>query len=352
MATRGTGPAVPGERKRILTGVRPSGPAHVGHYAGALVHWARLQHEYESFFLLADYQVSDYADNIELVRWAVWEFTLDWLAVGLDPDIAHFVIESGVPEFAELTLHLSWFLGIGHLQRNPTLKAEMEKLEGKSLPVAFLTYPVMQMANILMPKAHLVPVGEDQLPHIEMTRDVAQRFNTRFGEVFVLPEGWVGDVPRLVGVDGKAKMSKSLDNAIYLKDDEATLRQKVRGMYTDPTRLRATDPGHVDGNPVFMYHDAFNPDRAEVDDLKARYVAGKVGDVEVKDKLFRAMNALLAPMRERRASWQKRPNDVRDVLAAGTAEMKRRAEALMEDVRAALRLNYLRDGPPPPLGAA
>ena len=340
-------PPAGGERKRILTGMRPSGPAHVGHYAGALQHWVRLQQEYESFFLLADYQVSDYADRIDLVRWAVWEVALDWLAVGLDPEDSHFVIESGVPEFAELTLHLSWFLGMGHLQRNPTLKAEMDNLEGRVVPVAFFNYPVMQVANILMPKAHLVPVGEDQLPHIEMTRDLAQRFNTRFGEVFVLPEGQVGKVPRLVGLGGGAKMSKSLNNAIYLKDDEATLRQKIRGMFTDPTRLRATDPGHVEGNPVFMYHDAFNPNTAEVDDLKARYVAGKVGDVEVKEKLFNAMNVLLAPIRERRAHWEQRPNDVRDVLAAGTAAMKQRAEITMGEVREALHLNYFADGPAP-----
>ena len=338
------------ERRRILTGLRPSGPSHVGHYAGAFSQWLELQDEYESFFLLADYQVSDYADNLPWIRWGLWEVALDWLGVGLDPDISHFVIESGVPEFAELTLHLSWFLGLGHLQRNPTLKAELADLEAtsKSVPVAFFNYPIMQIANILLPLAHLVPVGEDQLPHIEMTRDVAIRFNRRFGDTFVVPEGRVGAVPRLVGIDGKGKMGTSAGNAIFLKDSEETLRAKVRSMFTDPKRLRATDPGTVEGNPVFMYHDAFNPNTDEVDDLKARYRTGRVGDVEVKDRLFDAMNAFLAPIRDRRSQWAARPDDVRDVLAAGTAVTKRRGEALLEQVRTALGLDYLRDGPPPP----
>ena len=259
-----------------------------------------------------------------------------------------------MPEFAELTLHLSWFLGLGHLQRNPTLKAELADLEAttKSVPVAFFNYPVMQIANILLPLAHLVPVGDDQLPHIEMTRDIAIRFNRRFGNVFVVPEGRVGSVPRLVGIDGKGKMGTSAGNAIFLKDSEETLRAKVRSMFTDPKRLRATDPGTVEGNPVFMYHDAFNPDTAEVDDLKARYRTGRVGDVEVKDRLFNAMNAFLTPIRDRRAYWAERPDDVRDVLAAGTAVTKRRGEALLEQVRTALSLDYLDDGPPaPPEGA-
>ncbi len=342
------------ERRRILTGLRPSGPSHVGHYAGAFSQWLELQDEYESFFLLADYQVSDYADNLPWIRWGLWEVALDWLGVGLDPERSHFVIESGVPEFAELTLHLSWFLGLGHLQRNPTLKAELADLEAttKSVPVAFFNYPVMQIANILLPLAHLVPVGDDQLPHIEMTRDIAIRFNRRFGNVFVVPEGRVGAVPRLVGIDGKGKMGTSAGNAIFLKDSEETLRAKVRSMFTDPKRLRATDPGTVEGNPVFMYHDAFNPDTAEVDDLKARYRTGRVGDVEVKDRLFNAMNAFLTPIRDRRAYWAERPDDVRDVLAAGTAVTKRRGEALLEQVRTALSLDYLDDGPPaPPEGA-
>ncbi|MEX0786783.1 MAG: tryptophan--tRNA ligase [Dehalococcoidia bacterium] len=331
-------------KKRILTGIRPTGPLHLGHYAGALENWLRLQDDYECFFLIADYQVSDYADDIDTVREAVMEIALDWLALGLDPERGHYVIESLVPEHAELTTWLSWYVGMGRLQRNPTLKAEMADLEERkheSVPVAFFTYPIMQVANILLPKAHLVPVGEDQLPHIEMTREVARRFNRLFGDVFPEPEGLVGRVPRLVGLDGNAKMSKSLDNAIYLKDGAETLTKKVMSMFTDPTRLRATDPGHVEGNPVFMYHDAFNPDTAEVQDLKERYVKGNVGDVEVKQKLAAALNTLLDPVRERRAQFAARPGVVRDALATGTAHAKKVAERTMEDVRAALKLRYL-----------
>jgi tryptophanyl-tRNA synthetase len=327
--------------KRILTGIRPTGPLHLGHYAGALENWVRLQAEYDCYFLIADYQVSDYADDMGRVREAVWDVALDWLAVGLDPERSAFVIESLVPEHAELTLWLSWFLPLGMLQRNPTLKAEMEEFGRKSVPVAFFTYPVMQVANILMPRAHLVPVGEDQLPHLELTREVARRFNRQFKDVFPEPEGLVGRVPRLVGIDGQSKMSKSLDNAIYLKDSPAVVNEKVRSMFTDPTRLRATDPGHVEGNPVFLYHDAFNPDREEVADLEDRYRRGAVGDVEVKQRLATALNTFLEPIRERRARFAADMGLVRDAVAAGTDRARQAAQNTMALVRDALDLRYL-----------
>lgn len=328
-------------KKRILTGIRPTGSLHLGHYAGALENWVSLQTSYDCYFLIADYQVSDYADDMARVREAVWEVALDWLAVGLDPERSSFVIESLIPEHAELTLWLSWFLPLGMLERNPTLKAEMEEFGRKSVPVAFFTYPVMQVANILMPRAHLVPVGEDQLPHIELTREVARRFNRQFKEVFPEPEGLVGRVPRLVGIDGQAKMSKSLDNAIYLKDTPAVVNEKVRSMYTDPTRLRATDPGHVEGNPVFQYHDAFNPNSEEVADLKDRYRRGAVGDVEVKQKLATALNTFLDPIRERRARFTGKMGLVRDALADGTDRARKAAQATMALVHEALDLRYL-----------
>ena len=328
-------------RLRVLTGIRPTGPLHLGHYAGALENWVRLQTRYDCHFLIADYQVSDYADDVRRVREAVWEVALDWLAVGLDPERSAFVIESLVPEHAELALWLGWFLPLGMLQRNPTLKAEMEDFGRKSVPVAFFTYPVMQVANILLPRAHLVPVGEDQLPHIELTREVARRFNRQFRPVFPEPEGLVGRVPRLVGTDGQAKMSKSLDNAIYLKDPAAVVKEKVRSMYTDPTRLRATDPGHVEGNPVFLYHNVFNPDRDEVAELEDRYRRGAVGDVEVKDRLATALNAFLEPIRERRARFEADMGRVRDAVAAGTARARESARATMALVREALDLGYL-----------
>ncbi len=336
-------------RKRILTGIRPTGPLHLGHYAGALRQWLELQDEYECFFLIADYQVSDYVDDIDHIRRSVWEVALDWLAVGLDPEKGHFVIESQVPQHAELSVLLSWYLPLGRLQRNPTLKSEMETLEEtkKSVPAGFFIYPLMQVANILMPRAHLVPVGDDQLPHVELARDVAERFNREMGaDVFPLPEARLGRVTRLVGLQGNAKMSKSVDNSIDLKDDTETVNKKVMSMYTDPTRLRATDPGHVEGNPVFMYHDAFNPDVAEVADLKERYVRGAVGDVEVKKKLAVAINKLLDPMRERRAHFEAHPGLVEQALAKGCKEGRDAAEATMVEVRKALRLDYLERGMP------
>ena len=329
------------KKKRILTGIRPTGPLHLGHYAGALENWVGLQTSYDCYFLIADYQVSDYADDMARVREAVWEVALDWLAVGLDPERSAFVIESLIPEHAELSLWLSWFLPLGMLQRNPTLKAEMDAFGRKSVPVAFFTYPVMQVANILMPRAHLIPVGEDQLPHIELTREVARRFNRQFKEVFPEPEGLVGRVPRLVGIDGQAKMSKSLDNAIYLKDTPTVVNEKVRSMYTDPTRIRATDPGHVEDNPVFLYHEVFNLNREEVADLKERYLRGAVGDVEVKQKLATALNTFLEPIRERPAHFAAKMGLVRDALAQGTDRARKAAQTTMALVREALDLGYL-----------
>jgi tryptophanyl-tRNA synthetase len=328
-------------RKRILTGIRPTGPLHLGHYAGALENWLRLQGTYDCYFLIADYQVSDYADDIARVRESVWEVALDWLAVGLDPEQSAFVIESLIPEHAELMVWLSWFLPLGMLQRNPTLKAEMEDFGRKSVPVAFFTYPVMQVANILMPRAQVVPVGEDQLPHIELTREVARRFNRQFKSVFPEPEGLVGRIPRLVGTDGQAKMSKSLNNAIYLKDPAAVVDAKVRSMYTDQTRLRASDPGHIEGNPVFMYHDAYNSNVEEVNDLKERYRRGAVGDVEVKQKLATVLNAFLDPIRERRARYEANMSFVRDALELGTSRARNIAQETMALVRDALGLGYL-----------
>jgi tryptophanyl-tRNA synthetase len=330
------------ERKRILTGIRPTGPLHLGHYVGALENWKRLQTEYECFFLIADYQVSDYANDIERVRRAVFEVALDWLAVGLDPEGSHYVIESEVPEHCELAVLLSWYLPMGMLQRNPTLKSELASLSDEGNNVAFFFYPVMQVANILMPKAHLVPTGEDQLPHIEMTRELARRFNRRFGETFPEPEGLLGRVPRLLGLHGPdAKMSTSADNAIWLKDDEETVNRKVMSMYTDPKRIHATDPGTVEGNPVFSYHDAFNSDTAEVEDLKERYRGGRVGDVEVKQRLAKVLNDLLEPIRERRAQFEAKPVLVKEALAEGSRVGKQRAEATMAEVRERMKLDYL-----------
>ncbi|MBI5289233.1 MAG: tryptophan--tRNA ligase [Chloroflexi bacterium] len=337
------------ERKRILTGIRPTGSLHLGHYAGALKQWVELQDDYECFFLIADYQVSDYVDDIDHVRRSVWEVALDWLAVGLDPQHGHYVIESQVPQHAELSVLLSWYLPLGPLRKNPTLKSEMEDLERtrKSVPVGFFIYPLMQIANILMPRAHLVPVGDDQLPHIELTRDVAERFNRETGvDVFPLPEARLGKVTRLVGLDGDAKMSKSKGNTINLKDDAETVRRKVMSMFTDPNHLRKEDPGRVEGNPVFMYHDAFNPDVDDVANMKEHYQRGGLGDVEVKKKLIVAIDNLLDPMRERRAHYEARPKLVQEALEAGCKAGNAAADATIDDVRRALKLDYFDRGMP------
>jgi len=336
------------ERKRIVTGIRPTGPLHLGHYAGALSTWLELQGKYECYFLIADYQVSDHADDLRRVRNAVWEVALDWLAAGLDPDGANFVIESGVPEHAELTTWLSWLLPVGMLERNPTLRAEMEAIEhphdsttkGKSVPVAFYIYPVMQVANILLPRAHLVPVGEDQLPHVELARETARRFNRDFKPIFPEPEALIGRVPRLLGTDGNAKMSKSLGNTIDLKDGADAVARKVRAMYTGPSRA-ANEPGKVEENPVFGYLDAFDNDSAEVSDLKERYARHGVSNVELKDRLTRVLNELLEPMRQRRAQYEGNMTQVRDALEKGTGRARAVARETMERVHDALDLDYL-----------
>jgi len=330
------------EQKRILTGIRPTGPLHLGHYVGALENWVKLQKEYECFFLIANYQVADYVDQLDVINESIIEVATDWLAVGLDPESSHFTVESLVPEHAELSMWLSWFIQLGRLQRNPTLKNEIDALGNKPVSLAFFNYPILQVANILMPKAHLVPVGEDQLPHIEMTREIARKINKLAGhELFPIPKGLVGRVPRLVGINGPdAKMSKSADNAIYLKDDEETVKKKIMKMYTDPSRIHATDPGKVEGNPVFIYHDAFNTNTDEVKDLKERYTNGTVGDVEVKTKLFDAINAFLLPIRDERNKYAQNKKIVKEFLQQGSSHSSQVAKETMQELKSALNLGY------------
>jgi tryptophanyl-tRNA synthetase len=337
------------DRRRILTGIRPTGPLHVGHYAGALENWVTLQRTYDCYFLIADYQVSDFAGDLPRVRNAVWEVALDWLAVGLDPNDANFVIESTVPEHAELMTWLAWFIPVGMLERNPTLRAELEAIDhpgdattkGKSVSVAFYIYPVMQVANILLFRAHLVPVGADQVPHIELTRETARRFNREFKAIFPEPEALVGRMPRLVGTDGNAKMSKSRGNTIDLKDSAEVVERKVRRMYAGPPRS-AKEPGTVAENPVFLYLDAFDPDAANVMDLKERYERTGVSNKELKDRLTTILNELLEPMRERRAKYESNTSLVREAFEQGTQRGRAIARETMAMVRDALDLDYFR----------
>ena len=328
------------QKKRILTGIRPTGALHLGHYVGALHNWVDLQNQYECYFLIADYQaLGDHFHDIDLIRDSVLQVTLDWLAVGLDPENSSFAVQSYVPEFAELTMLLSFITPLGMLERNPTLKGELDALEVERRTVGFFNYPMSQVADILIPRAHLVPVGDDQSPHVEMTREVAPKFNRKFGEVFPEAETLIGKVPRLSGTDGQGKMSKSKGNVIMLGDDEKTVTKKVRGMFTDPNRIRADIPGKVEGNPLFQYHDAFNPDTAQIEDFKTRYREGNIGDVEVKMALAEAINNFLDPIREKRHYYEQNMNLVEDALMAGVARTRVIAAETMKMVRDAMRIS-------------
>jgi tryptophanyl-tRNA synthetase len=327
----------------ILTGDRPTGPLHLGHYTGALANRLKLQHEYRTYILIADLQaLTDNAEQPEVVSGAVREVLLDNLAVGLDPEAVTFVLQSGVPELAELTQIYLNLVTLARLQRNPTVKDEMrQKGFGANVPAGFLAYPVSQAADITGFEADLVPVGQDQVPVIEQTREIVRRFNSLYGETLVMPKAMTPEVgARLPGIDGQAKMGASLGNAIDLGDRPEVVREKVMRMYTDPTRKRATDPGHVEGNPVFAYLDAFDPDRARVSDLKDRYRGGRVGDVAVKRHLADVLDVFLGPLRGARASWEARPDEVADILADGTARGREAVVKTLDGVLAAVGLAH------------
>ncbi|HWQ13599.1 MAG TPA: tryptophan--tRNA ligase [Roseiflexaceae bacterium] len=331
-------------KKRILTGDRPTGRMHLGHYVGTLANRVRLQDEYECFFLVADLHMLTTRTELERLRQTgenIRNVVLDNLSVGIDPEKSTYFLQSMVPAIPEIALIFGMLTTVSRLQRVPTLKEVMQDLDIEQPSYGLLGYPVLQAADILSVRAHLVPVGKDQASHLEVTREVARRFNSLYGPVLPEPDTLIGDVPILVGTDGQAKMSKSLDNAIYLSDDAKTVEQKVRGMYTDPNRVRADIPGRVEGNPVFIYHDAFNPNVEEVNDLKERYRQGRVGDVEVKRKLAAAINAFLDPIRERRAQYERNPRIVEEVLAAGSERAQREAQETLDAMREAMGLKFL-----------
>ena len=321
--------------------MRPTGKLHLGHLVGALNNWASLQERYDCFYFVADWHAltSGYADTSQVVEHA-YEMTADWIAGGLDPERSTLFVQSMVPEHAELFLLLSMTIPIPWLERVPTYKEQQEQLADKDLSTfGFLGYPLLQTADIIIYNAHYVPVGEDQVAHLELSREIVRRFQNFYGELFIEPQPLLTKFPRLPGLDNR-KMSKSYSNAIYLADDAETVRKKVMQMYTDPKRIRADIPGTVEGNPVFMYHDAFNPDVAEVDDLKERYRAGTVGDVEVKKKLAAALNTYMDPIRERRAAVLAKPDRMREILVEGSRRARGLAQETMERVRSAVRLQY------------
>lgn len=331
-------------KKRILTGDRPTGRLHLGHLVGSLRNRVRLQDEYDTILIVADLHMlttKPTRDDIEKITENARGLILDYLAAGIDPNKTVMYLQSAIPEVYELNTLIQNLVTVNRLSRLPSLKemARNANMEEESFTYGLLGYPVLQAADILLPRAHLVPVGKDNLAHVEITREIARRFNHLYGEVFPEPEGLVGEIPSLIGLDGKGKMSKSAGNAILLKDDAKTVAKKIRGMYTDPNRIHANVPGTVEGNPVFIFHDVFNENREEVEDLKDRYRKGTVGDGEVKDKLIVSIEAVMEPIRERMASFESQKGLVDEILYEGTLAMRQHAQETMREVRKAMGLD-------------
>ncbi len=346
--------------KIILTGDRPTGKLHIGHYVGSLRRRIELQNsgEYKKIFIMiADAQaLTDNADNPEKIRQNIIEVALDYLSAGLDPDKTTLLIQSQIPELCELSFYYMNLVTVSRLQRNPTVKAEIQLRNFEtSIPVGFFTYPISQAADITAFKATTVPVGEDQLPMIEQTREIVRKFNDVYGETLVEPDAMLpteASARRLPGIDGGAKMSKSLGNCIYLSENSADLKTKVMSMYTDPDHIKISDPGKIEGNTVFTYLDAFAtdahfaeylPDYANLDELKAHYQRGGLGDVKVKKFLLAVLEETLAPIRARRAEYQRDIAGVYDILKKGSEAAREVAAQTLSDVRAAMKINYFDD---------
>jgi tryptophanyl-tRNA synthetase len=331
------------ERRRLLTGDRPTGKLHLGHYVGSIANRVRLQDEYECYFLIADLHMlttKPEKEAIDALRTNVHDMVLDYLACGIDPSKSTIYLQSAVHAVYEMNLFFEMLVTLPRLSRLPSIKdmAKAAKMEDESVPFGLIGYPVLQAADILMPKANLVPVGKDNEAHIEITREIARRFNFLYGDTFPEPQALIGEVPTLPGIDGKGKMSKSLGNAIFLSDDAKTLEKKVRSAYTDPNRVRADIPGNVEGNPIFALHDAFNANKGEVESLKDRYRRGGVGDVEVKEKLIVALESFLAPIRERRAHFESQSGLVEEIIYEGTLRTQEIANRTLADMKKAMGL--------------
>lgn len=325
------------DNRRILTGHRPTGPRHLGHLVGTLENWVRLQAEYECYFLVADLHVltTDY-EHPGRIQDNIFHMLVDWLAAGIDPQRAHLMLQSALPEHAFLAALLGNLVTVARLERVPTYKEQVQQL-ALNPSAGLLTYPVLQSSDILLYKASHVPVGDDQLPHIELARELARRFNLLYGETFPQPEALLSAASRLPGTDNRA-MHTSYGNTIALRDSEEETTRKVMDMYTDPTRLHASDPGHVEGNPVFAYLELFYPDKAEVEDFKVRYRAGKIGDVTLKRRLAQALNEYLAPLRRRREEFAAHPDLVMDILRQGTQAAQPLARRTLDEALAKMGL--------------
>ena len=326
----------------VLTGDRPTGPLHLGHYVGSLANRLTLQDKYKQFVMLADVQaLTDNYEHPEKVHENILQVTLDYLAVGIDPKKTTIFIQSQIPEIAELTIFYLNLVTVARLQRNPTVKTEIQqKGFGASIPAGFFMYPVSQAADITFARAKYVPVGEDQLPMIEQTNEIVRAFNRIYGDVLVECEALVPKFARLPGIDGKAKMSKSLGNAIYLSDSADDVAVKVKKMYTDPDHLKVENPVKIEGNTVFMYLDVFGKDKEKIEEMKAHYQRGGLGDMVVKKYLIEVLNDFLEPIRQRRKQFEQDPAAVMDILRAGTQAARAVAAVTMADVRKAMKLNY------------
>jgi tryptophanyl-tRNA synthetase len=325
-------------KKRILTGDRPTGPLHLGHLAGSLQNRVKLQDTYDCFFIIADYQVlTDHLRDTESVEGNIIEILLDWLAVGMDPAKSTFFIQSRIPEIADLTMYFSMLVTLSRLQRNPTVKDEIKQSGIRHISYGFLGYPISQAADILIVRANLVPVGDDNLPHVEQTREIARTFNGLFGEVLPVPEALVGDVARLTGLDGR-KMSKSLGNAIFLKDTAGEIKEKVMSAITDPSRIKATDAGHPDICNIYQYHVAFNPSQSSEIEQSCRQ--GKIGCVACKKIAAERIIAFLQPIQEKRAHYQDKMAFLKDILEEGNKRTRIEGEKTMSMVRAAMHFDY------------
>jgi tryptophanyl-tRNA synthetase len=331
-------------KKRILTGDRPTGKLHLGHYVGSIANRVKLQETYEEYVLIADVQaLTTNFNHPEKLACDVREVAMDNLACGLNPQMATLCVQSKIPEIFELSTYFSMFTTVSSLKRNPTIKSEAVQLGMKdNIMYGFLGYPVSQAADITIFKAHLVPVGEDQMPIIELTRDIVRRFNQLYKKVLIEPEGLVGKVGRLVGTDGQAKMSKSLGNVIYLSDSPEVVRKKVSKMFTDPKKIHLIDKGHPDRCPVYMYHLAFNANKEEVQQLRKMCVAAKIGCVECKKKLSIAVNDFLDPIREKRKKYENHPALVDDILVEGTKKARSITCQTIEEIRGAMRIDYFK----------
>ena len=334
---------IPENEDIVLTGDRPTGKLHLGHYIGSIQNRVALQDKYKHcFYMIADVQaLTDNAENPDKVRKNVIEVALDNLAAGVDPKKTTFFIQSQIPEIAELTVVFLNLVTLARLRRNPTVKAEMkQKGFGENVPAGFLVYPISQAADILFCGSNIIPVGEDQLPVIEQDNEIVAKFNSVYGETFRKIKPVLSDTPRLIGIDGNAKASKSLGNAIYLDDSSAEVEKKVMMMYTDPGHIHASDPGKVEGNVVFTYLDIFDRDEMEVKKLKQQYKKGGLGDVAIKKRLSGVLEGVIGPIRDRRRKLAKDPSYVRDILLEGTERTREIAKETMIKVRKAIKIDY------------